>query len=905
MELLVYAYDMTVTAARAVGADTLLSPGETTDFQLTIRNDGSKNAIGVSAVATSLDTNITVNDSVASFGNVNVGASATSTANPFNMTANETALRGYQAKLKITFSSLAGATQTDTITIALGIKTSVDPQGPDAYGYYCLDNTDIGFTQRPIYNWIEIDDRYGGHGTNLNINDPSENADATVLVTLPFDFTFYGVTTGQIAVCSNGWISTTPDVSYTDFRNYPIPSAPGPTGMIAPFWDDLTTSSNGRVYAYNDSLFHRYIIEWSRMPNYGQSSTLETFEAVLYDPAYYPTHTGDGEILFQYNNITEVNGQGDDNPYSTIGIEKPGYQDGTEIAYWNTYNDPATAHVQSGRAYFFSTDLVLGEGPPMIFVDPTNVILNVPHDGVGSTRMNVTNEGSSLLTFTTTLTLQQDGNRVTIPGMPSPEDAQGGPDAFGYTWKDSDEPNGPVYNWKDISLIGTPVTFFDQDSSTQAMPTGFAFPLYGQTYTNYYLSPNGYISFSSQVPGITNLTLPNVQQPYNLIAGFWDDLDPLQTGAHVYSWNNGVDSLVVSFVDVPHWGSSVVGTYSFQMILLADGTITCQYQTLVGNYQSSTVGIQNGNGTVGLQVCYNQPYLQNGLAIRFYDPLLRLQPGAGSIIPGHTTPINIVGYAYGMQSGNYSATIGIDSDDPINPHLNVPVLLHIGNQPGLQIEVTMNPVNPPIVIPQNGGSFSFNGVLGNHAAGAQMVDFWTMITLPNGSPFGPTILREDINLYSGVSINRTINQNIPGNAPAGEYFFYATAGAYPDTVFASDGFSFYKSSTVTYGSGADDWGVTGWEDAISPVPLQFAFKGCKPNPFNPTTEVLFDLPQVMHVEIQIFDIMGRQVATLQNGLMDPGSHIVRWDASKNSSGVYFLRFESGNFKTTSKLLLVK
>ncbi|MCX6639912.1 MAG: C25 family cysteine peptidase [bacterium] len=908
MDLPVYSYDMSILSARAVGSDTLLSPGETADFLLTVKNIGDKDARSLTATIVSLDTNVTVNDSSAGFGTVNVGASATCSADPFNLSVPPMTIRGYLAKLVVTFTGSTGATQVDTITISLGAKMSTDPQGPDAYGYYCFDNSDIGYSQRPVYNWIEIDPDYGGQGTVLNLYDSGENQDASIVVPLPFIFRFYGEDTDRITVCSNGWISTTADASYTDFRNYPIPSSPGPRGMIAAFWDDLkfASSDEGRVYVLDDVVNHRYIIEWSRVRNLNSPTPIETFEIVLYDPAYWQTTTGDGEILFQYQAISEVYGPGDDNPYSTIGIERQDYQDGIEVVYWNMYRDPAAAPLQAGRAYFFTPDLDVGAGPPIINVSPASISLNAPHNGVASTLMSLTNVGSSVLQYSTSLTYQRDGQNVTIPGSPTGVDASGGPDAFGYTWVDSDEPSGPTYSWVDISQIGTPVTFIHNDSTSQAMPIGFEFPLYGQTFSNYYLSPNGWISLTSHVSGWTNTTLPNPEEPFNLIGGFWDDLDPLQTGADVRTWNNGSDSLVVSFLSVPHWGTSVVGTYTFQMIMTANGTVTCQYQNLVGNYQSCTVGIQNGNGTSGLQVCYDQAYLHNGLAVRFYDPLLRLQPAAGAVIPGHTNNLSVIGYAYGMQTGTYQGVIGIDSNDPVNPHVTLPVTMHVGNQPGTQLVVSVTPNNPPIVIPVNGGTFTYNGEVANHSAGTQNIDFWTMITLPDGTPYGPTIYRDNNNLYSGVSITRTLTQSVPGNSPPGQYYFYANAGFYPDTVIVSDGFSFTKSSALIMGLGADNWNVTGWDDPDQQsVPVQFAFKGCKPNPFNPTTEVLFDLPQISRVEIRIYDVMGRQVAILQDGMMQAGSHTIRWDARAAASGVYFLSFQSGDFKTTQKLLLVK
>lgn len=356
LELEVVSYDMLIRSAYATGGDTLLSPGETSDFVLEIRNIGGKWGPSLSATITSLDTNVTVNDNYAYFGTVAVGATTTCSPNPFNLTAGENAPPGHMADLEVVFASSSGATQTEVISIALGTKSMSDPQGPDEYGYYCFDNTDAFYPKAPAYDWVEIDPAYGGSGTQLPIYDSGENQDASANIPLPFTFRYYGEDVDEITVCSNGWISTWANNSFTDFRNYPIPSPIGPNGMIAAFWDDLITGSGGYVFAKDDANEHRFIIQWSRMRTLGSPQPQETFEIILYDPAYYTIPNGDGEILFQYYSITEVSGYYDDNPYSTVGIESPNQEDGIQVVYWNTYTDPAAAHVQNNRAYLFTTD---------------------------------------------------------------------------------------------------------------------------------------------------------------------------------------------------------------------------------------------------------------------------------------------------------------------------------------------------------------------------------------------------------------------------------------------------------------------------------------------------------------------------------------------------------------------
>ena len=88
-------------------------------------------------------------------------------------------------------------------------------------------------------------------------------------------------------------------------------------------------------------------------------------------------------------------------------------------------------------------------------------------------------------------------------------------------------------------------------------------------------------------------------------------------------------------------------------------------------------------------------------------------------------------------------------------------------------------------------------------------------------------------------------------------------------------------------------------------PDNFALGSSYPNPFNPVTTINFALPTAADITLDIYNIQGRIVESLISGTMDAGYHSVIWDASKNSSGVYFIRMQSGEFKSMQKLMLIK
>ena len=178
----------------------------------------------------------------------------------------------------------------------------------------------------------------------------------------------------------------------------------------------------------------------------------------------------------------------------------------------------------------------------------------------------------------------------------------GGPDTYGYSWIDSDTTGGPAYSW--INATGsTPVTLGDDANVKVALP--FPFRFYENTYDSIYIVSNGYVSFDYNT-SYSNGTIPSTGTPNNSIYVFWDDLDPSAGGSVWYKAIGGnPSSFVVTWDDVPHRGETNGG--SFQVILYENGDFIIQYKDVkLGNSsynfgRSATVGIENSDGSTGLQ----------------------------------------------------------------------------------------------------------------------------------------------------------------------------------------------------------------------------------------------------------------------------------------------------------------
>jgi len=342
---LVYA-DHSIIDGGSLTGNGILDPGESADVVVTLRNDGLAGVTGVQATLVSSDLWFTIDQAVGSFGNVGPGATASNSSSPFEITADALLRDGYEGHFTLEITGDGGYETSVPLVIDVGTTGTNDPMGPDEYGYFAYDNTDTGYDEAPSYNWIEIDPTYGGSGTLVSLYGDEGDVDT---LALPFTFTYYGLEYGTISICSNGfaalgetWVSIA--------RNWGIPAAFGPDAMLAAFWDNLRPDGGG-VYTYYDSPNHRFIIEWSRYENvYGGYE--ETFQIVLYDPAYYETTTGDGEILYQYKTV--YNYDSSEN-YATVGIEEPGQWYGLEYTYANHYAPEAPSLI-AGRAIKFTTD---------------------------------------------------------------------------------------------------------------------------------------------------------------------------------------------------------------------------------------------------------------------------------------------------------------------------------------------------------------------------------------------------------------------------------------------------------------------------------------------------------------------------------------------------------------------
>jgi hypothetical protein len=381
------------------------------------------------------------------------------------------------------------------------------------------------------------------------------------------------------------------------------------------------------------------------------------------------------------------------------------YIDGVQQGQWAgevdwtqvTYPVPAGNHTFS---WTYAKDVSVVNGSDCAWVDgitppeaaypdlsasPLAFARTVAPGGTASDLLSLDNSGEGTLTWAASVTTFSalstvptlelaKGERDPRPGQSAR--ASGGPDAFGYSWADSNEPGGPVYSWFDISAIGTTVGAGD-DANYGSFNLGFTFPYYGTDYSTVRVCTNGWISFTSTSNSLSNQGIPNTGTPNALLAAFWDDLNPAAGGTLKYYADGANQRFIVQWTAVPIYGSTNAQT--FQIVLHADGRIVYQYQTVTAA-TSCSVGIENAAGTDGLQVVFNSAYLTNNLAIEFatVTPWLSVSPTSGSVLPGGSGTVTLGYDATGLAEGIYTAEVNLISNDPDTPSLSLPVVMTVG-----------------------------------------------------------------------------------------------------------------------------------------------------------------------------------------------------------------------------------
>lgn len=162
---------------------------------------------------------------------------------------------------------------------------------------------------------------------------------------------------------------------------------------------------------------------------------------------------------------------------------------------------------------------------------------------------------------------------------------------------------------------------------------------------------------------------------------------------------------------------------------------------------------------------------------------------------------------------------------------------------------------------------------------------------------------------SGIPINNgpfQENSEIQGVADNGGGAIVMFSGS------GSDYSRHIYAQRLNSGGGLGSGILTAVRTKKSPLPMEFKLQQNYPNPFNPRTTIEYQLPVASKVSLKIYNVLGQVVATLADGVMNPGYRSAHWNANNFASGIYFYRFEatsvanpSKRFTQVKKMLLIK
>jgi hypothetical protein len=213
-------------------------------------------------------------------------------------------------------------------------------------------------------------------------------------------------------------------------------------------------------------------------------------------------------------------------------------------------------------------------------------------------------------------------------------------------------------------------------------------------------------------------------------------------------------------------------------------------------------------------------------------------------------------------------------------------------------------------IPLNSTITGHLGFFGNSTR--DQYDFYTF-TLP--AAWDTLFIRTDSDSTIDIDL-KLYNQSGVEIASSG-----ASAGSAELLSYLSAGAGKYSVRLYGYGNGYGSYSVivsnirpntplvnVQEQKPASGLPKIFSLSQNYPNPFNPMTSIGYTVPQggIRHaVSVRIYDLLGREVATLVNEIKPAGTYTVMWNAASMPSGIYFYRLQSDNFVATKKLVLIK
>jgi len=885
--------------------------GAVRDLDLIISNQGTK-AIAPFAVQIWTDTpSVTLTDAEADYNGIDPESATGAAGSAFRIRAHPFAIPGRTVKVTAAIFSESGFADTASATFTLGQPGNTDPIGPDSYGYVCFDSGDTTWEAHPAYDWIEIDPQTNGrrfNGINTSLSDGGNNQDQSRLVALPVPITYYGQEFNRITVSTNGWMAFGDWSELTMSRNRRIKAGGSASAALYPFWDDLTT---GRISTYWDEQDSRFIVQWHEMRSLGNGAGPQTFQVLLYT---------NGDIVFQYKDISNTSQGSTDTPYSTVGIVNLDNTDGIEYTYYNTY--PAGAkRLENRMAIKFTpnSNFITGRLAGRI----TDAATGSPIVGAevlttkGFWAMSDA-DGNYLIDDI----IVDDGYSLTASAQGYNDSTWAGEDGRGFTIVE-----GETFEYN-LSLLHPEFTLdverfafeMEADSTTE---TGFELVNTG----------NGTLGFRSRYALLDPDGAPRRDEP-------WDPMLIIEASRAVE--DNAIQSVVYvgnhwivaggnnreetnyfyrfskegEYVD--RFEQPVNGPYGIRDMDYALGALWCATQTTriykvnpddgselasyeipVRNFSPRNIAVDPATGIIYLSAisgtrliqCFRiDPDTQQLVFVRSYP---KLDPRDGEIIMDN-------GLAWFRDDPDGFNLYLLSNNEPERDTSRADISIYKMNVSNGEIRYLFSP--PSGVIPasvQGRCGMSITPKWDNRAYVLAAVldnaadDLLGVFELaPNSSWIDYTPRTDTLLAGESTPVVITITS---ADLDTGRYGvqieFLHNAGA---------GITFIPVELNVVGQLIRP--AVREDDA---TPLDWSLSQNYPNPFNPSSQIAFSIKEKSDVRLEVFDLQGRLVATPASGVHEAGRYRAVFDGGSLPAGLYVYRLVAGPFTAARKMLLIK
>ena len=547
-------------------------------------------------------------------------------------------------------------------------------------------------------------------------------------------------------------------------------------------------------------------------PNTGAFGTVSTTDAGAFVQTYTVTNTGAG----------------------TLTVEQP-TTSGADAGTFLIGNASETFPVGLGAGGTVSFDLTL-DTPVAIGTYAAD--LEVPYD---------LGDGSGTQTETIALTLTVN----------DPNFGGGGPGTGGYFFANSTpgaagSPSQPSVRTVTIASGETDITAdLGDDSVTGPITLPFAFRFFDADYTEVWLSSNGWLSFTDPAAmngnDRFNTAIPTAGATENLIAWFWDDLNPTDPDPGSTSIRYGQDAegrFVLLLERVPEFGADADGFITASVTLEAgadastNGSIRIQYEEIGSTLDTSgsTIGIENADGTLGVQYLFDGTggpiQDDDGTGLKAPTPMALAFAPSTALLPVELAAFDAV--AASEQEVDLAWQTASET-----------------NNAGFYVEHRRLAAD---------GTASADGT----PAAAE----WS-----------------DLGFVEGTGTT----------TEAQSYRFRATGLAPGRHAFRLRQIDFDGTPSLS-------------EEIETDLQLRgpYALSGAYPNPFTERTQLDVTVRETQRVTVTVYDVLGRRVATAYDGMVEGSESVtVTFSARGLASGVYFYRVQGERFRATERMTLVR